>query len=139
MISEKKITTVKEYFAALKQEARTDLEKLRHLIRENAPEAEELISYEMPAFKFYGILVYYAAFKNHYSLFPKSKAIEVFREELKGYQSTKGTIHFPFGKPLDEELIAKIIRFRVKENLEKTAAKQTVKKIKSLKQKANVQ
>ena len=119
----KKITTVSEYFASLNAEQASHLEKLRQLIRKHAPDAEEVISYEMPALKYHGILVYYAAFTNHYSLFPKAKAIEVFREQLKGYKTTKGTIHFSYGKKLDENLVGEIVRFNIKQNLEKQTAK----------------
>ena len=125
----KKITTVSEYFASLSSEQAIHLEKLRQVICKHAPDAEEVISYEMPALKYHGILVYYAAFKDHYSLFPKAKALEVFRERLQGYKTTKGTIHFEYGKCLDEKLVEEIIRFNVKENLNKHAAKQAAKSI----------
>jgi uncharacterized protein YdhG (YjbR/CyaY superfamily) len=126
--SEIGINTVEEYFSVLPEHSRAALEQLRQTIKKAAPEAEEIISYQMPAFKFHGILVYYAAFKNHYSLFPKSHAIEVFKEKLKDYETTRGTIHFMFDKPLPEKLIAEIIQFRVRKNLEKKQVKDLEKR-----------
>ena len=81
----------------------------------------------MPAFRFHGILVYYAAFKNHYSLFPMTKALEMFKVKLKGYETTKGTIHFSYGQPLSVKLINEIVQFRVKENLVKKQFKDLAK------------
>jgi uncharacterized protein YdhG (YjbR/CyaY superfamily) len=121
------ISTVDEYFAWQSEQARTALEQLRKIIKKATPEAEEVISYQMPAFRFHGILVYYAAFKNHYSLFPMTKALEVFKEDLKGYETTKGTIHFSYGKPLPVRLIKEIVQFRVKENLVKKQFKDLAK------------
>jgi uncharacterized protein YdhG (YjbR/CyaY superfamily) len=131
--SKTSITTVDEYFSILPEQARTALEQLRQTIKNTAPEAEEAISYQMPAFRFHGILVYYAAFKNHYSLFPMTKALEVFKEDIKGYETTKGTIHFSYGKPLPVKLIKEIIQYRVKENLVKKQFKELAKQKKSKK------
>lgn len=121
------ITTVNEYFSTLPEQARNTLELLRKTIKKAAPEAEEVISYQMPAFKFHGVLVYYAAFKNHYSFFPASKVIEKFKHKLTAYKTSKGTIQFPFGQPLPADLITEIVQFRVKENLEKQLAKISAK------------
>ena len=93
------------------------LEELRRAVREAAPEAEEVISYQMPAFKQNGILVWFAAFKNHIWFFPKVSAIEAFKEELSEYELSEGTIRFPLNKPIPIELVKKIVKFRVKENL----------------------
>jgi uncharacterized protein YdhG (YjbR/CyaY superfamily) len=131
--SKTSITTVDEYFSKLPELVRTALEQLRQNIKKAAPEAEEAISYQMPAFRFHGILVYYAAFKNHYSLFPMTKALEEFKEDLKGYETTKGTIHFSYSKPLPVKLIKKIVQFRVKENLVKKQFKDLAKQKKSKK------
>ncbi len=125
------IVSVEDYIASLPEQVQTVLLQMRQIIKNAAPEAEEIISYGMPALKFHGILVYYAAFKNHYSLFPKSHAIEVFNEKLKEYDTTKGTIHFKYDKPLPVQLITEIIHFRVKENLENKRVKDLAKRKKS--------
>ena len=90
---------------------------MRQTIREAAPEAEEVISYQMPAFKLNGILVWFAAFKKHVGFYPKVSAIEVFKKELSGYQVSKGTIRFPLDKPIPFDLVRKIVKYRIKENL----------------------
>ena len=111
-------TGVEDYLGALPERSRAALEKLRKTIKTAAPEATETISYQMPAFKDHGrILVYYAAFKDHYSLFPASKAVmEALGEELKPYFSGKGTIRFDTDKPLPVALVKKIVRARLEEN-----------------------
>ena len=104
--------------AALPEESRAALERLREMIKAAAPEATETISYQMPAFKDHGrSLVAYAAFKNHCSLFPMSKAvIEARREELKPYLTGKGTLRFHADKPLPAELVRKLVKARLAEN-----------------------
>ena len=111
-------TTVDDYMAALPDGSRAALEKLRTTIKAAAPEATETLSYHLPAFKDRGrILVYYAAFKDHYSLFPASKAvIATLAEELKPYVSGKGTIRFEAGRPLPVALVKKIVKARLEEN-----------------------
>jgi len=126
----KNISTVKEYIALQPAKVRTTLEQLRQTIRKAAPEAEEVISYQMPGFKFYGMLVWYAVTKNHYGLYPMANAIRVFKDKLKEYELSKGTIRFPIDKPLPVKLITEIVKFRVKENLEKKLLKEVLKKSK---------
>jgi uncharacterized protein YdhG (YjbR/CyaY superfamily) len=111
-------TSVENYLAALPEGSRAALEKLRTTIKAVAPEATETISYQMPAFKDHGrILVYYAAFKDHYSLFPASTAVmEALGDELKPHFSGKGTIRFDADKPLPVALVKKIVRARLEEN-----------------------
>ena len=111
-------TSVEDYLAALPEGSRAALEKLRKTIRAAAPEATEAISYQMPAFKDHGrVLVSYAAFKDHCSLFPMStKVIEAHREELKPYFTGKGTIRFAADKPLPAALVKKIVKARLEEN-----------------------
>jgi uncharacterized protein YdhG (YjbR/CyaY superfamily) len=111
-------TSVEKYLAALPAEPRAALEKLRKTIKAAAPGATESISYQMPAFKDHGrFLVSYAAFKNHCSLFPASKAVlEELGEELKPYFSAKGTIRFKADKPLPDALVKKIVKVRIEEN-----------------------
>ncbi len=113
------ITTIDEYFALQPMEKREVLEKLRFTIAKAAPQAEEVISYQMPAFKFHGMLVYFAAAKNHVGFYPMPKVIEVFKDQLKNYELTKGTIRFPYDKPLPVKLITEIVKYRVNANLEK--------------------
>ena len=110
-------TTVEDYMAALPDGSRkTVLEKLRKTIKAAAPEATETISYRMPAFKDRGrILVYYAAFKDHYSIFPASEAIiEALGEELEPYVTGKGTIRFDADEPLPVALVKKIVKARAR-------------------------
>ncbi len=112
---------IDEYIALQPKEVQTALENLRQLIKEAAPEAEEVISYKMPAFKYHGMLVYFAAFKNHCSLFPgNSSLIKAMKDELKLYKTATGTIQFTIDKPLPATLVKKIVKARMKENLSKS-------------------
>jgi len=105
---------VDEYLARVPQPARSTLSKIRVAIRSAAPpEALETISYGMPAFKHKKVLVWFAAFSNHCSLFPTASVIETFKKELKGFSTSKGTIHFPTDKPLSAALVKKLVRARV--------------------------
>jgi uncharacterized protein YdhG (YjbR/CyaY superfamily) len=111
-------TSVEDYLAALPKEQRAALEKLRKTIMAAAPEATETISYQMPTFKDHGrVLVYYAAFRDHCSLFPASNAVmAALGEELKPYFSGKGTLRFTPDKPLPAALVKKIVTARIEEN-----------------------
>ncbi len=112
-----------EYLARLPEPARSTLNKMRALIRSVAPsEATETISYGMPAFKYKGVLVWFAAFSNHCSLFPGSSVIEAFKNELKGFSTSKGTIHFPVDKPLPAALVKKLVKARVAQNEQKESS-----------------
>jgi len=113
-----KPASVDDYLAGLPEERRAVMAELRRTIRAAAPDATEVISYLMPAFKTHGqFLVSYAAFKNHYSLFPASDAvIEAGGEELKPYLAGKGTIQFPADKPIPVALVKRIIKVRLAEN-----------------------
>src|SRR4030088_44355 len=105
---------VDEYLAGVPEPARGTLKKIRAAIRSAVPpEASETISYRMPAFKYKGMLVWFAAFSNHCSLFPTASVIEAFKNELKGFSTSKGTIHFPLDKPVPTALIKKIAKARV--------------------------
>jgi uncharacterized protein YdhG (YjbR/CyaY superfamily) len=108
---------VDHYLAGLPQPARSTLTKIRTVIRSAAPpEATEGISYGMPMFKYKGLLVGFAAFSNHCSLFPGPSVIETFQDELKSYPTSKGTIRFPMDKSLPAALLKKMVRARVAEN-----------------------
>jgi len=110
-------TSVEDYLAGLPEAPRAALEKLRKTIKAAAPEATEMISYQMPAYKLHGrFLVSYAAFKNHCSLFPASaKVLDAYGEELEPYFSGKGTIRFTADKPLPSALVRKILKTRIEE------------------------
>lgn len=112
--------TPDEYLAQVPEPARSTLQHLRKVIWSVVPkETTEVISYRIPMFKFNGMLVGYAAFKNHCSLFPTgSGVLDNFQKELKGYRTSKGTIQFPPDKPLPDTLIKKIVKARVAENKE---------------------
>ena len=111
--------TIDEYIARFPKNVQDVLEQLRKAIKLSAPESEETISYQMPAFKQKGILVYFAAFKNHIGFYPTPSGIEKFRKELSGHEFSKGAIKFPIDEPIPMDLISKIVKFRVKENSRK--------------------
>jgi uncharacterized protein YdhG (YjbR/CyaY superfamily) len=120
--------TTDEYIALQTPAAQTVLKQLRQVIKKAAPQAEETISYQMPALKFHGLLVWYAAAKNHYALYPNAHIIEAFKDKLTPYETSKGTIRFDYNKPLPEELITEIISYRIRQNLSKAHAMKTAKK-----------
>jgi uncharacterized protein YdhG (YjbR/CyaY superfamily) len=106
--------TVEEYFARVPDPAREMLSKMRTTIRSAVPaEAIEIISYSIPAFKHGKVLVWFAAFSDHCSLFPTAAVIEMFKDGLKGYSTSKGTIHFSLDRPLPVGLVRKIVKARV--------------------------
>jgi uncharacterized protein YdhG (YjbR/CyaY superfamily) len=109
---------VGEYLANIPEVARTTFDELRTVIRSAVPpEATETISYRIPAFKYKGaVLVWFAAFSNHCSLFPTASIIEDFKKELEGFAKSKGTIQFPLNKPLPTILITKLLKARVAQN-----------------------
>jgi uncharacterized protein YdhG (YjbR/CyaY superfamily) len=103
------------YLATLSPDKRAALQKLRRTIKAAAPEAEECISYRMPAFRQNGLLVAYAGFANHCSLFPCG-SVKAFSKELARYETSKGTIRFDAKKPLPVSLVRKLVKARVAEN-----------------------
>ena len=109
---------VDQYLAGVPEPARSTLNKIRAVIRSVAPpEATEAISYGMPAFKYKGALVGFAAFSNHCSFFPmNSSLITKFKTELKDYETSKGTIRFPQDKPLPAALVKKLVKERIAQN-----------------------
>lgn len=116
--------TVDEYLAGVPKEARATLEKLRKTIKAAAPMASEGISYQMPMYKHHGMVVGFAAFKDHCSIFPGSAVMETHKEELSRYDTSKGTIRFPANKPLPAALIKKLVKARIKENEARAKGKQ---------------
>ena len=118
-----KYKTIDEYIKTFPPDIQSVLEKMRQTIRKAAPEAIEVISYQMPAFKLDGILVFFAAHKNHIGFYPTSSGIEAFQEELSHYKASKGAVQFPLDKPIPFDLVAKITIFRAKEDLQKKVSK----------------
>jgi len=106
--------TVDEYLAGVPEPARGTLTKIRAAIRSAAPpEATEIISYRIPAFGYKGVLMWFAAFSDHCSLFPTASVLGMFRNELKGFSTSKGTIRFPTDKPLPIGLVRRLVKARV--------------------------
>jgi len=115
--------TVDEYLSTVGDEQRAALEKLRQVIRSAAPKAEECISYQMPTFKQKGVLVCFGAFRNHCSFFPGAKPVETHKEELRSFETSKGTIRFTVDKPIPATLIRKMVKERIAENELRAAKK----------------
>ena len=111
--------TIDEYISTFPEEVQSILNNLSKIISTSAPKAEEKISYNMPTYYLKGNLIHFAGYKNHIGLYPTPSGIEHFKDEHKGYKTSKGAIQFPIDKPLPEKLIAKIVKYRVKENLER--------------------
>jgi uncharacterized protein YdhG (YjbR/CyaY superfamily) len=110
---------IDDYIKPFPANTRKLLDQMRSTVRKAAPEAAEKISYGIPTFYYNGNLVHFAAFKNHIGFFPTPGAIQAFEKDLKAYKTSKGTIQFPLTDPLPLKLIARIVKFRVKENAQK--------------------
>ncbi len=109
-------TDVDQYIAGFSDETQNKLMQIRQIIKETAPEAVEIISYGMPGYKLNGMLVWFAAAKNHIGFYPKANVLAVFKNGLTDYKCSKGTLQFPFLKPLPVDLIKMIVQFRIEEN-----------------------
>ena len=118
-----KYKSVDEYLSFQPEDIQYRLEDLRTAIKKAAPQAMELISYNIPAYRLNGMLVYFAAYKNHIGFYPTSSGVREFKAELSKYKVSKGAIQFPIDEALPLGLIAKIVRFRANENMKKLAAK----------------
>jgi uncharacterized protein YdhG (YjbR/CyaY superfamily) len=118
-----KFKNVDEYIASFPVEIQEILGQVRETIKKAAPGAEEVISYGMPSFRQNGQLLYFAAYKNHIGFYPLTTGVEAFKTRLSAYKWTRGTIQFPFDKPLPVDLISKIVKFRVNENIDKSKIK----------------
>ena len=118
MISRIKINSVEDYISGFEQDVQHKLKEMRQTIKKEAPAVEEMISYGMPAYKYQGVLVYFAAYKNHIGFYATPTGHAAFKKELSVYKGGKGTVQFPLDKPMPLKLITKIVKFRVKENLE---------------------
>jgi uncharacterized protein YdhG (YjbR/CyaY superfamily) len=126
-INQVSFKSIDEYIALFPEEIQLKLQEIRAAIHAAAPEAEERISYRMPAFAQKGILVYFAAWKDHIGFYPTSSGTQAFRQELSVYEYSKGTIKFPLEKPLPLDLISRIVKFRVAESLKKAKEKSSQK------------
>ncbi len=116
-------TSIDEYIATFPEETQKILKEIRATIKAAAPDAEEKISYQMPTFTLKGNLVHFAAFKKHIGFYPVPTGIEKFKKELAAYESGKGSVQFPLDEPIPYDLISRIVKFRVKENLAKAKGK----------------
>ncbi len=112
--------TIDEYIDTFPENVQAILQEMRQVIREAAPDAVEAISYQMPTFKLKGNLVHFAAYKKHIGFYPAPSGIDAFRQELSGYALSKGTIKFPIAAPVPFDLVSKITKFRVQEQLAKS-------------------
>jgi uncharacterized protein YdhG (YjbR/CyaY superfamily) len=117
------LQTIDEYIAGFPADVQVVLDQIRSTVRAAAPEATETIKYAMPTFVQHGNLVHFAAFQNHIGFYPAPSGIEAFKDDLAVYGQSKGTIRFVFGTPVPLELIARIVKFRLEENLRKLATK----------------
>ena len=120
--------TIDEYIAFQPGEQQPALELIRLTIKTTVPDAIEVISYQMPAYKYHGMLCFFAVFKDHYSLFVSPAVREVFSNDLASFKTTKSAIHFPLNKPIPVRLIEEIIRFAAISNKEKAESKKAKKK-----------
>jgi uncharacterized protein YdhG (YjbR/CyaY superfamily) len=116
-------SNIDEYIAAFSPDVQSILEKIRLTIREAAPEAEEKISYQMPTFALMGNLIHFAAFKKHIGLYPPVKGDEKLRADISPYKGEKGNLKFPLDEPIPYTLISRIVKFRVREQLERAESK----------------
>ncbi|REE94631.1 uncharacterized protein YdhG (YjbR/CyaY superfamily) [Paenibacillus taihuensis] len=123
------ISSIDEYISATPPEVQAELQTLRQVIREAAPDAKEKIAYQMPTFDLHGNLVHFAAFKKHFGFYPTSSGIAVFNDELSAYKTSKGAVQFPIGESLPYGLIRRIVEYRVRENIEKAEVKASRKRV----------
>ena len=111
--------SIDEYISSFPTQVQKKLRQLRRLIHDQAPEAQERISYQMPAFYLKGNLVYFAAYSRHIGFYPTASGIRAFQSKLSKYKNSKGAVQFPLDEPLPTELVKKMVRFRVRENTRK--------------------
>ena len=124
----KTYATVDEYIAIAEPKVKKALKDIRKTIKTAAPKAEEVISYQIPGYKYHGMLVFFAAWKNHISLYPAPWSADSLKKEMSVYEGSKGTIKFPVDEPMPLSLIKKMVKYRVKENEERAALKRSIKK-----------
>ena len=124
---QKQPTTIDEYIADFPKDVQERLQKVRAAIKKAAPDAEETIKYRMPTFVLAGNLIYFAGYQNHIGLYPGSRPIEEFKDELTKYRISKGTVQLPLDKPVPLGLIGRITKFCVKRNLDKAVSRKGAK------------
>ncbi|MFZ2095336.1 MAG: DUF1801 domain-containing protein [Anaerolineales bacterium] len=112
-------TTIDEYIAQFPENVQQSMSEIRRVIHEAAPQAVEKISYQIPGFYQNGMLVWFGGFTHHIGFYPTGEGIEVFKDELAGYKTSKGTVQFPLDKPIPYELIRKIVKYRMEKNRKK--------------------
>ena len=117
--------TVDQYIAAFPADVKKRMQQLRKTIKAGAPNADELISYQMPGYKYFGMLVYFAAYKNHIGFYPGAGGLLEFYKELSSFKSAKGSVQFPHDRPILYDMISKIVKFRVKQNEENFSLKKS--------------
>lgn len=113
--------TIDNYIAECPAEVQQILQRIRRIVRKAAPQAEETISYKMPAFAMNGMLLYFAAFKNHIGIFPPVKGDAKFQKDTDSYRGPKGNFKFPLDRPMPYGLIERTVKFRLKEHLARKA------------------
>jgi len=128
MVKMQKPQDVEDYISRFPAETQATLKRIRETIRRAAPEAQETISYQMPAFKQHGILVYFAAWKQHIGLYPPISGDKALEKSLGRYAGPKGNLQFPLDEPIPYDLIARIVKLRVKQDSAKAAAKRAKRK-----------
>ena len=117
------LETVDQYIAAFPTDVKKRMQQLRKTIKAAAPKADEMISYQMPGYKYFGMLVYFAAYKNHIGFYPGAGGVLEFYKKLSSFKSAKGSVQFPHDRPIPYDMISKIVKFRVKQNEEKISLK----------------
>ena len=128
MDSKKTYNSVDEYIAAQPENVQSLLQQIRQIIKNAAPASIEIISYGMPAYKQHGVLVYFAANKQHIGFYPTGSPVEIFADELRGYKTSKGAIQFPLKTGIPSALVEKIVKYRINEDELKALSKKTKKK-----------
>jgi uncharacterized protein YdhG (YjbR/CyaY superfamily) len=128
MVIKQTIKTIDEYIAGFPKDTQVLLEKIRDIIKKAAPTAKKTISYGIPTFTLEGNLVHFGGYKNHIGFYPAPQGLEAFKKELSKYKGSKGAVQFPLDQPIPLGLITKIVKYRVKKNIEKAKAKKTISK-----------
>jgi len=119
------LETVDQYIAAFPTDVKKRMQQLRKTIKAAAPKADEMISYQMAGYKYFGMLVYFAAYKNHIGFYPGAGGVLEFYKKLSSFKSAKGSVQFPHDRPIPYDVISKIVKFRVKQNEEKFSLKKS--------------
>lgn len=117
------VNNIDDYISGFSVDVQVILQQIRTTIKQAVPDSEETISYAMPAFKYHGILVYFAAFKNHIGFYALPSGNEAFKDELRQYKTGKGSIQFPLNEPIPFDLITRLVKRRANENLQKIKMK----------------